>query len=118
MRTRTLRFGLYADEEGLAWIGGLVEEAVGSRSARIVTETVAHTAFGGELTTADMYDYLSEQWRLEHPGQSSGTRELVELCVRLKCSLKTWRAVRKSVISGMCPEGLAPHTCRVPWSAA
>jgi hypothetical protein len=118
MRTRTLRFGLYADEQGLTWVRGLIEEAVDSHSARLVRESVAHTVFGGELTTADVYDYLSEQWRLEHPGQSSGTRELVELCVHLKCSLKTWRAIRKSVIRGLCPEGLEPHACRVPWIAA
>ncbi|MET9828840.1 hypothetical protein ABZ078_05940 [Streptomyces sp. NPDC006385] len=42
MRTRTLRFGLYADEQGLAWVRGLVDEAVGAREARIVGETVAH----------------------------------------------------------------------------
>ncbi|MFE9178532.1 hypothetical protein ACFYN5_20085 [Streptomyces sp. NPDC007126] len=118
MRTRTLRFGLYADERGLTRVRALVEESVGSRSARIVGESVAHTVLGGELPTADVYDHLSEQWSLEHPGQSSGTRETVELCVRLKCSLKTWRAIRKSVIRGLCPEGRQPHACRVPWIAA
>lgn len=118
MRTRALRFGLYADEQGLTWIRGVIEDAVDSHGARLVSESVGHTVFGGELTTADVYDYLSEQWRLEHPGQTSGTRELVELCVRLKCSLKTWRSIRKSVIRGLCPEGLKPHACRVPWIAA
>ncbi|MEV6142653.1 MULTISPECIES: hypothetical protein [unclassified Streptomyces] len=116
MRTRTLRFGLYADEQGLAWARRLVEEAVGCRSARIVRETVGHTVFGGGMTTAYAYDFLVEQWAWEHPGESSGAREPVELCVRLECSLKTWRAIRKAVIRDLCPEGMAPHLCRVPWT--
>ncbi|GAA1088202.1 MULTISPECIES: hypothetical protein [Streptomyces violaceusniger group] len=118
MRTRTLRFGLYADEQGLAWVRELVAAAVGPRSARIVRESVAHTFPGSELTTADVYDLLAEQWAVEHPGQSSGGREAVELRVHLVCSLRTWRAIRKTVIRTLCPEGTAPHVCRVPWMAA
>lgn len=118
MRTRTLRFDLYADERGLAWVRDLVEEAVGSRSVRIIGETVAHTLPGSGLSTSDVYDILAEQWAWEHPGQSSGARETVELRVHLVCSLRTWRAIRKTVIRTLCPEGTAPHVCRVPWSAA
>ncbi|MCN9242191.1 hypothetical protein NGF19_15565 [Streptomyces sp. RY43-2] len=117
MRTRTLRFGLYADEQGLAWVSGLVAEAVGSHSARVVRKSVQVTLCGGELTTADAYDHLAEQWAVEHPGQSSGARQPVELRVDLECSLKTWRAIRKAVLHSLCPEGMAPHICRVPWSA-
>ncbi|MFD9477002.1 hypothetical protein [Streptomyces nojiriensis] len=117
MRTRELRFGLYADEQGLAWVGRLVEDAVGPRSARIIGETVMDTFPGSGLSTADMYDFLAEQWDLEHPGRSSGARRAVELRVRLACSLRTWRAVRRTVIETLCPEGSAPHSCRVPWMA-
>ncbi|MGK5627898.1 hypothetical protein [Streptomyces sp. URMC 123] len=115
LRTRTLRFGLYADEQGLAWVRGLVKEAVAPRSARIVEVTVARTVHGSELTTADAYDHLAEQWAWEHPGHDSGAREPVELRVRVVCSLRTWRAIRKAVIEALCPEGSAPHACRVPW---
>ncbi|MEU7283068.1 hypothetical protein AB0A69_30445 [Streptomyces sp. NPDC045431] len=118
MRTRTLTFGLYADEQGLAWVRRLVQEAAASRSARIVRETVAHTLPGSELSTADVYGMLAEQWAWEHPGQSGGAREPVELRVHVVCSLRTWRAIRKTVIRNMCPEGTAPHVCRVPWIAA
>ncbi|MFF3842566.1 hypothetical protein [Streptomyces sp. NPDC001930] len=118
MRTRDLKFGLYADEQGLAWVKKLVEDAVGSRSARITSETVGHTCTGSELSTADVYDFLADQWAMEHPAQSSGTRQLVELRVTLVCSLRTWRAIRKNVIKALCPEGTAPHACRVPWMAA
>jgi hypothetical protein len=111
-----LRFGLYADEQGLAWVGELVEEAVGSRRARIVDETVARTVPGSGLSTAYLYDHLTEQWAVEHPDRSSGAREPVELRVRLLCSLRTWRAIRKTLIRSLCPEGTAPHTCRVPWT--
>lgn len=116
MRTRDLRFGLFADEAGLAWVRELVAEAVGGRRARttgetLSTDTLPHSA----MPTADMYDLLAEQWAFEHPGQSSGTRRLVELRVHMKCSLRTWRAVRKTVIAAMCPAGTAPHVCRVPW---
>jgi hypothetical protein len=69
MRTRTVRFGLYADEQGLAWVKGLVAEAVGARSARIVRATVAHTFPGSGSTTADVYDHLAEQWEWEHREQ-------------------------------------------------
>ncbi|ARH95756.1 hypothetical protein [Streptomyces sp. MOE7] len=119
MRTRMLTFGLYADEQGLAWVRELVEEAVaGSGSARIVTAGVARTFHGSELSTADVYDMLADQWAWEHPGQSSGARESVELRVRLACSLRAWRRIRKTVIRTLCPEGMAPHACRVPWFAS
>ncbi|MFI6008323.1 hypothetical protein ACIBAG_05775 [Streptomyces sp. NPDC051243] len=118
MRTRTLRFGLYADEEGLDWVRELVAEAAGSRSARIVGESIARTLPGSGMSTADMYDFLAEQWAWEHPGQSSGAREPVELRVRLVCSLRTWRAIRKTLIRTLCPEPDAHHACRVPWFAA
>lgn len=118
MRTRTLNFGLYADEQGLARARHLVEETVAFRSARIVRARAAHTVFGSELKTADAYEFLAEQWASEHPGQSSGAREPVELCVHLVCSLRTWRSIRKAVIKALCPEGMAPHICPVPWVAA
>ncbi|WP_405941123.1 hypothetical protein [Streptomyces sp. NBC_00207] len=118
MRTRDLKFGLYADEQGLTWVKELVEDAVGSRTARIISETVAHTFIGGELSTSGVYGFLAEQWAVEHPAQSSGARELIELRVHLVCSLRTWRAIRKTVIKTLCPEGTAPHACRVPWMAA
>ncbi|WP_406066006.1 hypothetical protein OG462_41030 [Streptomyces sp. NBC_01077] len=118
MRTRDLKFGLYADEQGLAWAKKLVEDAVVSRSALIISETVAHTFDGSELSTVDVYDFLADQWAVEHPAQSSGARQLIELRVHLSCSLRTWRAIRKAVIKAWCPEGTAPHTCRVPWMAA
>lgn len=118
VRIREVTFGLYADEEGLAWVRGLVAHAVGSRRARVVGETVAHTLPGSELSMADAYDYLARQWALEHPAEDSGARQLVELHLRLACSLRTWRAVRKALIAGLCPEGSGPHTCRVPWSAS
>ncbi|MER6319401.1 hypothetical protein ABT237_37470 [Streptomyces sp. NPDC001581] len=109
MRTRKLTLGLFADEQGLAWVRALVEDAAGARSARIVSQTV---------TIADGYDYLAQQWAVEHPAQGGGARQLIELRVHLACSLRSWRATRKTVIETLCPEGTAPHTCRVPWSAA
>ncbi|ONK14401.1 hypothetical protein [Streptomyces sp. MP131-18] len=111
MRTRTLRFGLYADEQGLAWVRGLVDEAVAARSARVVARTA-------EPAATDLFGGLAEQWAWEHPGRSSGARRPVELRVRVVCSLRTWRALRKTVIRTLCPEGAAPHACRVPWFAA
>ncbi|CAM5556465.1 hypothetical protein [Streptomyces griseomycini] len=118
MRTRLLRFGLYADEEGLAWAGALVDGAVAARGARLVGRTVLRTLPGSGATTADLYDHLAEQWARENPGRSAGAREPVELRVRLVCSLRTWRAVRKAVLRDLCPRGTAPHVCRVPWCAA
>ncbi|MFD8983860.1 hypothetical protein [Streptomyces sp. NPDC059564] len=118
MKARDLRFGLYADQQGLAWVKNLVEDAVGSRSARIISETAAQTHPGSELSTDDVYDFLAEQWAVEHPAQISGARQLIELRVHLVCSLRTHRAIRKTVIKALCPEGTAPHTCRVPWTAA
>jgi len=117
MRTRTLKFGLYADEQGLTWVRELVQEAAGSRSARIVDETVAHTFPASGLSAADLYDHLAEQWALENPGRSSGARQPAELRVDLACSLRTWRTIRKTVITNLCPEGMAPHSCLVPWMA-
>ncbi|MEV7556846.1 hypothetical protein ACGFYY_34760 [Streptomyces sp. NPDC048331] len=116
MRTRVVRFGLYADERGLAWVQGLVADAVGSRSARITRTSVLRTLPGSGMPAAEMYEHLVEQWGIEHPGEGSGAREPVELRVDLDCSLRTWRAVRATVVKGLCPEGTAPHTCRVPWA--
>ncbi|WP_240803152.1 hypothetical protein [Streptomyces sp. A1499] len=118
MRTRVLKFGLYADEQELAWVSELVREAAGCRSARIVDEAIVGTLSGSELSAADVYDHLAEQWAVEHPAQNSGAREAVELRVHLRCSLRTWRTIRKTVIRTLCPEGMAPHICRVPWAAA
>ncbi|MFD3514675.1 hypothetical protein [Streptomyces sp. NPDC058657] len=110
-----MSFGLYADEEGLEWVTGLVHRAVRPRNARIVDLCVAHT-FPSGTTTAEGLDFLAEQWAIEHPGQDSGARAPVELRIRLECSLKNWRAIRKAVLHGLCPEGTGPHTCRVPWT--
>ncbi|MFK0119442.1 hypothetical protein [Streptomyces sp. NPDC090994] len=110
MRTRSLRLGLYGDAEGLAWAGGVVDEAVAVRGARVVERTVV-------TALPEDYDHLVEQWAWEHPGEDPGRRKVVELYVRLRCSLRVWRAVRKAVLRGLCPEGDRPHVCRVPWSA-
>ncbi|MFE7094745.1 hypothetical protein [Streptomyces erythrochromogenes] len=109
MRARRLRLGLYADEQGLTWVRGLVEEAVGSRKARIIGGTVAVAEDGG-------LDFLAEQWAVEHPGRGSGSRQQVNMDVSLECSLRTWRAIRKAVLTALCPEGSGPHICRVPWT--
>ncbi|MFI6150710.1 hypothetical protein [Streptomyces sp. NPDC051109] len=109
MSTRDLAFGLYADEEGLAWVRALCENVVGSHSARIVDTTRT------PVTDAD--DFLARQWAVEHPGRASGARQSVTLRLRVACSLRTRRALRKAVIAALCPEGAALHTCRVPWSA-
>ncbi|MGZ9934604.1 hypothetical protein ACXNSR_32515 [Streptomyces sp. NC-S4] len=120
MRTRILTFGLYADEQGLAWVQGLVVEAVRSRNARntrITGATVADSLTGSGGTAADAYEDLALQWAVEHPGQSSGERRPVELRVRLVCSRRAHRVIRRAVISALCPEDTAPHVCRVPWTA-
>ncbi|MEU4953043.1 hypothetical protein [Streptomyces lavendulae] len=109
MRTRDLAFGLYADAEGLAWARALVENALSARSARIVGVS--------ETSPVDAYDFLAQQWAVEHPARSSGARQVTEFRVRLVCSLRTRRLLRKAVIAALCPEGAAPHTCRVPWTA-
>ncbi|MCX5589315.1 hypothetical protein OHA91_35145 [Streptomyces erythrochromogenes] len=109
MRARRLRLGLYADEQGLAWVRRLVEDAIGSRHARIIGGTLAHTV-------DDELDFLVEQWTVEHPGQNSGSRQPVYREVHLGCSLRTWRAIRKAVLTALCPEGSGPHICRVPWT--
>lgn len=117
MRMRTIAFGLYADKESLAWVRGRVDAVVDSRSARIVREEVERVLPGTDLTTAEVYDFLAEQWAAEHPGRSSGTREPVKLRIHLACSLRTRRDIRKEIIGALCPEGREPHACRVPWIA-
>lgn len=109
MRARDLTFGLYADAEGLAWVKTLVEDAVGSRGARIVGVS--------ETSPADAYGFLAQQWAVEHPARNSGTRQPIELRVRLVCSHRRRRALRKAVIAALCPEGKDSHRCRVPWMA-
>ncbi|WP_328618830.1 hypothetical protein [Streptomyces sp. NBC_00354] len=109
MRTRDLTFGLYADTEGLAWVKTLVEDAVGSRGARIVGVSAT--------SSADAYDFLAQQWAVEHAARSSGARQPIELRVRLVCSLRRRRTIRNAVIAALCPEGTASHRCRVPWMA-
>ncbi|MET9469664.1 hypothetical protein ABZY44_33720 [Streptomyces sp. NPDC006544] len=122
MRTRTLRFDVYADEAGVAWVTGIVQEAVVARRAHLVRLSVVKRGAGSGQPTADEDggggegDILAEQWAHEHPGQDSGTRTSVELCVRVRCSLRTRRALRKAVLDALCPAGPAPHICRVPWS--
>ncbi|MFF3019353.1 hypothetical protein [Streptomyces sp. NPDC057939] len=109
-----LRFGLYADAEGLAWVAEVVDREVARRAARVTRSIVVRAADDPSLARG--YEFLAEQWAIEHPGADSGRREAAELHVRLVCSLRTHRALRKAVIRGLCPEGAGPHTCRVPWS--
>ncbi|MFI2379331.1 hypothetical protein ACH5AO_30405 [Streptomyces sp. NPDC018964] len=89
-----------------------------ARGARLVGRTVLRTLPESGMTTADLYDHLTDRWAREHPGGSGGAREPVEPRVRPVCSPRTWRAVRKAVPRGLCPQGTAPHVCRVPWCAA
>ncbi|MGW2849945.1 hypothetical protein [Streptomyces sp. NPDC001274] len=117
MRTRAMRFGLYADEQGLARVRGIVDEAMAYRAVRAHEIAVVRTLPGSGLTTAEAYDLLAEQWTWENPGLDSGAREPVELRVRMMCSLRTWRAVRKAVTGALCPADTT-HVCRVPWAAA
>lgn len=109
VRTRDLTFGLYADAAGLAWVKTLVENAVAPRTERI--DAMSETPLAGA------YDFLAQQWAAEHPARSSGARQPTELRVRLVCSLRRCRALRKVLIAALCPEGTAPHRCRVPWTA-
>ncbi|MEU5049352.1 hypothetical protein [Streptomyces sp. NPDC021096] len=116
MRTRMLVFGLYADEAGLEWVRSIVRTAAASRRARVVLWE--ERGFPErDASVEDLYDHLAEQWSYEHPGQEPADRQLVELRVGLTCSLRMWRPLRRMVISGMCPEELEPHVCRVPWAA-
>ncbi|WP_423832615.1 hypothetical protein [Streptomyces manipurensis] len=114
-RIRAMRFGLYADPQGLAWVEGLVARAAEGRRARIVAVDTVRTYPHSGRATAELYEDLAEQWAFEHPGEDSGGREAVELRVRLECSRRTWRAIRRRVLATLCPQGTAPHTCRVPW---
>ncbi|AOT61884.1 MULTISPECIES: hypothetical protein [Streptomyces] len=117
MRTRTLAFGLYADERDAARVAGLVEAQARARGARVVAVTVSDVLPSGEMTAGEAYDFLAEQWADEHPGQDPGARRAVDLRVAVVCSLRTWRAIRKAALRALCPEGNAPHVCRVPWFA-
>ncbi|MER0242075.1 hypothetical protein AAHZ94_08555 [Streptomyces sp. HSW2009] len=117
MRTRILLLGLYADGPGLDWVREVVEGVVAAHSARIVAVNVRRTGPDPESTPAELYDHLADQWAIEHPGQHGGARELVELQVRLRCSLRTWHRLRAAVLLGLCPPDPEPHVCRVPWSA-
>ncbi len=119
---------MYADEAGLAWVTGIIRQAVAAHSARLVQLSLADGGAGSGRPAADEHqhehgyededevDILAEQWAHEHPGQDSGTRTSVELCVRVRCSLRTRRALRKAVLETLCPAEPTPHICRVPWS--
>ncbi|MEU9032944.1 hypothetical protein AB0D46_36670 [Streptomyces sp. NPDC048383] len=117
MATRMMRFSLYADAEGLARVGEIIDREVAFRAARVADRTVVRETSDGDPPMAEANAFLVDQWAIEHPGADAGERQAVDLHVRLDCSLRTYRAVRKAVIRGLCPEGAAPHTCLVPWSA-
>ncbi|ARF57937.1 hypothetical protein [Streptomyces gilvosporeus] len=117
MRTRRLVFGLYADEAGLAWVKGIVAAAAQARGARVVAWAEEREILAGGVPVAEMYDLLVDQWGHENPGQDPGERSPVELRAGVVCSLRVWRDVRRTVLRRMCPEGRAPHACRVPWMA-
>ncbi|MEU8465925.1 hypothetical protein [Streptomyces sp. NPDC029003] len=108
MRTRGLAFALYMDAEGLERVQGLIADAVEASSARVV---------GMSAVPADGYGFLAQQWDVEHPGRSRGARRPVELRVRLACSLRTRRELRKALIATLCPAGQAEHVCPAPWMA-
>lgn len=116
MRTRKLVLDLYADDEGTAWVRGLVGGVVRARGGRVVRWEEQPVPLPGGV--ADEVDgMLAEQWAWEHPGQDPGGRRTVRLRVGFRSSLRVGRAVRGTVLRLLCPEGDEPHVCRVPWSA-
>lgn len=117
MKARSLNFVLYADERGMEWIKGITESAARARGTRVVTWQQERTSGAGIGPLDNAYGFLAQQWAYEHPGETPGGRHLVELRVGVVCSLRVWRALRKTVLREMCPEGNAPHACRVPWIA-
>ncbi|NSC22970.1 hypothetical protein FM076_18100 [Streptomyces albus subsp. chlorinus] len=113
---RWLRFGLYADEDGVELVKDLVRREARGRAVRLVEWREEREVLGG-VPVAELYEELGRQWAYEHPGEDPGARQPVELAVGVRCSLKVWRALRKAVLGALCPEGDAPHVCRVPWAA-
>ncbi|MGI5349806.1 hypothetical protein ACQEU8_16675 [Streptomyces sp. CA-250714] len=114
---RWLRCGVFADDEGLEFVRDVIRREVAARSATLVGPLEVRGELGGGVSAEEMYGDLREQWEIEHPGQDPGARRPVEVAVRVRCSLRVWRALRKGVLRGLCPEGDAPHVCRVPWAA-
>ncbi|MBO8195541.1 hypothetical protein ITI46_28405 [Streptomyces oryzae] len=114
---RWLRFGVYADDEGLEFVQDVIRRELAGRCAAPAGLWVRTGELGGGVTAEEMYGDLREQWAVEHPGEDPGARRPAEVAVRVKCSLRVWRALRKGILRGLCPEGSGPHVCRVPWAA-
>ncbi|MFI8850375.1 hypothetical protein ACIGW3_09320 [Streptomyces sp. NPDC053499] len=114
---RWLRFGIFADGDGVAFVEDVVRREVAGRCATVVGWRVVGGDLGGGVTAEEMYGDLREQWVVEHPGEDPGDRRPVEVAVGVKCSLRVWRALRKGILRELCPQGDAPHVCRVPWMA-
>ncbi|MEV4870756.1 hypothetical protein [Streptomyces syringium] len=117
MKARALNFVLYADERGMEWVKQITKSAARERGTRVVTWQQAWTSDAGSEPPDDAFDFLAQQWAYEHPGEAPDGRRLVELRVGVVCSLRVWRALRKTVLRKMCPEEDAPHACQVPWIA-
>ncbi|MGP3989098.1 hypothetical protein [Streptomyces sp. 3N207] len=114
---RWLRFGVFADDAGVEFVEDVIRREAAARRATVVDLRALSGDLGGGVSAEELYGDLREQWAIEHPGQDAGARRPMEVAVRVKCSLRVWRALRKAVIRGLCPEGDAPHVCRVPWMA-
>ncbi|MEU2719722.1 hypothetical protein ACFW4X_11000 [Streptomyces smyrnaeus] len=114
---RWLRFGVFADEEGLEFVRDVIRRELAARRVTVVGPLQERDRLDDGCTAEYLYGDLREQWEIEHPGQDAGRRRPLEVAVRVRCSLRVWRAVRKGIIRGLCPEGNGPHVCRVPWTA-
>ncbi|SDI08575.1 hypothetical protein SAMN05421505_13337 [Sinosporangium album] len=121
-----LRLGIYAAASAAHELadkaGSLLDER--SRSASVVRTWVISLIPGDqpaepgseeELSVAELYEELPEQWRQEHPGADPADRRVTEL--RIGVYGDGVRALLDELCNLACPDREHHGACPVPWSS-
>lgn len=115
------RIGIYARDEGvkLAIVGfsDLLRERYGESGWEISLVSASAPVEPDDMSIAEFYEDLPNQWRIENPGQTPTDYKIVEVRVGLVASPATSRDCVEALTLVLCPEPDHASACPIPWSA-
>ncbi|OEV05469.1 hypothetical protein [Streptomyces oceani] len=70
----------------------------------------------GELTLAERYEELPDQWRAQYGEPAPASHDIRELRLRLRCSPDVLEDVWERLTRTLCPDPEHASPCPIPWS--
>ncbi|AJE82494.1 hypothetical protein SLNWT_2118 [Streptomyces albus] len=114
-----IQVGVYADEEGVRGSVDGFARLLGERGVPHALQVAGpqETTGPGGMPLAEFYEELHEQWRIEHPEASPGTRAVHEIRVGVLGSREEVDALREELTRVLCPDPEHPSPCPIPWGS-